>query len=95
MEKPGAKTSAVLVADHEVGAVADAQLVDVANRWSAAYRANTSDRPGLDPDADEREPAVGLPLGGLGELLVAELDPDLARTARSGAGSDSLIAMSR
>jgi len=43
------------------------------NRWSAAYRAKTSE-PRLDADPDQREPPCGLPVGGLRELLVAEFD---------------------
>ena len=51
--------------------------------------------PRLDADADQREPAGRLPLAGLGELLVAELDADLGVRRARGAACDSDIAMSR
>ena len=86
---------ALVVADDEVGAVAGAQLVDLAEEVVGGVPGEHVGQPGLDADADEREPAVGLPLPRLRELLVAELDADLRVGLARGAGCDRLIAMSR
>jgi hypothetical protein len=63
------------------------------NRWSAAYRANTSESPGSTPMPTSAS-RPRLPVGGDGELLVAELDAVFSYGA-SGCGSSSDIAMSR
>ena len=47
------------------------------NRWSAAYRANTSESPGSTPMPTSASRPASLPVAGLGELLVAELHADL------------------
>ena len=78
IEKPGREDLvAVLVADDEVGAVAGAQLVDVAEQVVGGVAGEHVGQPGLDPDADEGQAAVGLPLARLRQLVVAELDADL------------------
>ncbi len=68
---------AVVVTDDEVGAVAGAELVDVVEQLVGGVAREDVGEPGLDADADQRQPPGGLPLAGAGELLVAELDADL------------------
>ena len=77
IEKPGEDLVAVVVADHEAGAVG-AELVDVEEEVVGGIAGEDVGQARLDADADEREPTVGLPLLRLGELVVAELDPTWA-----------------
>ena len=76
-EAGGEDLVAVVVADHQVGAVAGAELVDVVEELVGGVAGEDVGEAGLDADAEQRQPARRLPLAGPGELLVAELDPDL------------------
>ncbi len=76
-ERRGEDLVAVVVGHHEVRAVAGAELVDLGEQVVGGVAREHVGEPGLDTDADQRQPARGLPLLGLGELLVAELHPAL------------------
>jgi hypothetical protein len=95
IEKPGANISvAVLVADDEVGAVAGAELVDVLNRWSAAYRAKTSESPGSTPMPTRASRPSASHSVARANCSSPSLTPTLAYGC-SGWRLDRLIAMSR
>ena len=68
---------AVVVGHHEVGAVAGAELVDLAEQVVGGVPREHVGQPGLDADADQRQPAGRLPLPRHRELLVAELHAGL------------------
>ena len=85
---------ALLVGDDEVGAVAHAELVDLAEQVVGGVAGEHVGQAGLDAHADQREAARGLPVRRLRELVVAELDAGLLVRV-VGCGSDRLIAMSR
>ena len=73
--------------DHEVCAVANADLVDLAEEVVCGVAGEDVGQAGLDPDADESQPTGLLPLRGGGELLVSELHPgQLVRLRRMRAG---------
>ena len=67
----------VVALDHEVGTVADADLVDLGEELVGRVAGEDVGGAGLDPDPDEREDAPLLPRLRALELVVAELDPDL------------------
>ena len=68
---------AVVVGDHQVGAVAGAELVDLGEQVVGGVPREDVGEARLDADADQREAAGVLPLARHGELLVAELDAAL------------------
>ena len=87
IEKVGAN---VVALDDEVGAVADADLVDLREEVVGGVAREDVREPGLDADADEREQAALAPLRLALELLVAELDAGLlVRAARDAAARAS------
>ena len=63
----------VVAIDDEVGAVPDADLVDLAEQVVLRIAGEDVGQARLDADADERQPAGGRPRLGPVELLVAEL----------------------
>ncbi len=64
----------VVAVDDEVGAVADTDLVDLAEQLVGRVAGEHVRQAGLDADPDDRQPAVLLERSRAGELLVAELD---------------------
>jgi hypothetical protein len=64
---------AVVVGHDEVGAVAGAELVDLAEQVVGGVPREHVGEPRLDADADQGQPAGGLPVPRNRELLVAEL----------------------
>ena len=78
IENPGANTS--LPSSSRMTRLAPSrvpELVDVAEEVVGGVPGEHVGQPRLDADADQRQPAVGLPLRGLRQLVVAELDADL------------------
>ncbi len=67
----------VVAVDDEVGAVTDADLVDLAEQFVGGVAGRDVGEPGLDTHADERHQAAVLPRRVFGELTVAEPDPGL------------------
>jgi hypothetical protein len=57
IEKPGAKTSLPSRPDDEVGAIAGAEFVDLAEQVVGGIAREDVGQPGLDADADQGEPA--------------------------------------
>ena len=88
IEKVGREVVAV---DHEVGAVADPDVVDLGEELVGRVAGEDVREPRLDADPHEREQAALAPLLLLRELRVAEL---LAGRTALGCG-ESVIAMSR
>ena len=85
----------VVALDHEVGAVAHADLVDLARRGGRPRSAaNTSERPGSTPMPTSASSPL-LPRRRRRRTARRRASRRAARTGRSGCGSDSVIAMSR
>ncbi len=75
--------SEVIAGDDQVGAVADAELVDLAEQVVGRVAREDVRQARLDADPEEREPAGRLPRSGLRELRVTELLPgQLVRAVR-------------
>ena len=79
---------------HEVGAVAGAELVDLAEEVVGGVPREHVGEAGLDADADQRQPPGGLPLRRRANCSSPSLTPVFSYGA-SGCGCDSDIAMSR
>ena len=75
----------VVAGDGEVGAVADAEFVDLGEEFVGGVPGEDIRHAGFDADADQRESPGLLPFVGELELLVTEFDARSGRTAQSGA----------
>ncbi|MCW4602732.1 hypothetical protein ON003_14845 [Janibacter hoylei] len=80
--------------DDEVGPVAGAELVDLVEELVGRIAGEDIGEARLDPDAEQREPARGLPLPDRASCRSPSLTPG-SSCGRSGCGVDSDIAMSR
>ena len=83
----GERRGELVALDHQVRAVADADLVDGREQPVGRVAGEHVRQPGLDPDAAQRQQPAALPLAGERELLVTQLDPRLpVRVGRVRAG---------